>query len=175
RERQGTGIRARLLRAGVFVAANAEDGLTGIAAENVRGILLDIEGTTTSISFVYDVLFPYARQHVRKFLESHSDDASVLAIIDRLRKQHISDIQQGLDVPEWSRLQESSLRESGGDPEIDAVVCYLNWLMDRDSKAEPLKSLQGMIWNEGYDAGSIKGHVFPDVLAAFERWRSQKK
>ena len=46
--------------------------MTGIAADNIRGILLDIEGTTTSISFVYDVLFPYARQHVTEFLQKHS-------------------------------------------------------------------------------------------------------
>jgi enolase-phosphatase E1 len=136
--------------------------LTSIAAENIRCILLDIEGTTTSISFVYDVLFPYARQHVREFLETHLEDPGVRDTIARLREQHVADTRQNLSPP--------ALRA-----DIDTVIAYVNWLMDRDSKAGPLKSLQGLIWEEGYSKGEVNGHVFPDVPIAFERWRSQGK
>jgi enolase-phosphatase E1 len=154
--------------------------LTGITAENIRGILLDIEGTTTSISFVYDVLFPYARQHVREFLQKYSHDAPVRDALARLHEQHANDVRQALNPPPvpdrgWLSLREPLLRAKGGDTEVDAIISYINWLMDRDSKAEPLKALQGMIWEEGYTKGDVQGHVFPDVPAAFERWRKEGK
>jgi enolase-phosphatase E1 len=139
--------------------------LTGIAAESIRGVLLDIEGTTTSISFVYDVLFPYARHHVGEFLQKHSGEPRVHEAIVRLHEQRAADAKQGLNPPVL-----------GEKPaETDAVVKYVSWLMDGDSKAGPLKSLQGMIWEDGYNQGEVKGHVFSDVPAAFERWKKSGK
>ena len=152
--------------------------MSGIAAENIRGILLDIEGTTTSISFVYDVLFPYARQHVREFLQNHANEAPVREALARLREQHAAGAAEGLNPPQnsgWPTLRERSSQAMSGDSEIDAIVRYLTWLMDRDSKAEPLKALQGMIWEEGYGKGEVQGHIFPDVPLAFERWHQEGK
>lgn len=128
-------------------------------------ILLDIEGTTTSISFVYDVLFPYARLHTREFLQQHGASAVVQDTLNALRQQHDSDEQQGLKPPQL---------EPGphGDPWASELA-YVYWLMDRDSKATPLKTLQGLIWEEGYNSGRLKSHVFPDVPEAFKRWNKQ--
>jgi len=120
-------------------------------------ILLDVEGTTTSISFVYDVLFPYAREHVPEFLHEHASSQPVQIIVAELRQQRDADEKQGLKPP------------SGDDDQ--AVLQYVYSLMDRDSKTTPLKLLQGLIWEQGYREGKLKSHVFPDVPAAFERWK----
>ena len=82
--------------------------------------------------------------------------------IARLSEQHANDAKQQLNPPALSGKPAS---------EIDAIVSYVHWLMDRDSKAGPLKSLQGMIWEEGYGQGEVKGHVFADVPVAFDRWK----
>jgi enolase-phosphatase E1 len=132
------------------------------ATQSFSCVLLDIEGTTTSISFVYDVLFPYARQHAREFLMRHGDSVSVQEIVAALRRQHEGDEKLGLAPPPLNVAADKWAPE----------LLYINWLMDRDSKAAPLKALQGLIWKEGYDDGQLKGHVFPDVPRAFQRWRA---
>ena len=151
-----------MLRARIPQHARGAKGVLSGSAGDIRGILLDIEGTTTSISFVYDVLFPYARQHVREFLDKHAGDPAVRDAIARLREQHASDA--ALSPPAIGDGQDSA-----------KTVAYVNWLMDRDSKVSALKALQGLIWEEGYQQGEVKGHVFPDVRPAFERWCSQGK
>ncbi len=125
-------------------------------------ILLDVEGTTTSISFVYDVLFPYAREHAAEFLRQHASTEAVRTIVAELRRQRDADERQGLMPP-----------RSGEDDH--AVLRYLYWLMERDSKTTPLKSLQGLIWEQGYREGKLKSHVFADVPQAFERWKQAGK
>lgn len=129
-----------------------------------KALLLDIEGTTTSIAFVYDVLFPYAREHVREFLEAHFEDAEVKAAVASIREQAHRDRQAGLEgavaIPE------------SGDDTIDRVVQNVIWQMDNDRKTTGLKSLQGMIWKHGYASGQLRAHVFADVRPAFERWSS---
>jgi enolase-phosphatase E1 len=120
----------------------------------VRAYLLDIEGTTTPVAFVYDVLFPYAREHVAGFLERHETVEAVRADLARLLEEQAADVAQGLTPPE-------------------APVAYVHWLMDRDRKSTGLKSLQGKIWEEGYRSGTLRGEVYPDVPAAFRRWRDQ--
>lgn len=127
-------------------------------------ILLDVEGTTTSISFVYDVLFPYAREHAAEFLRRHGTSRPVQEILASLGRQRDQDAQQGLTPPPL-----------GGEASAPAELEYLSWLMDRDSKATPLKTLQGQIWEEGYREGRLQSHVFPDVPAAFRRWRQQSR
>jgi enolase-phosphatase E1 len=126
-----------------------------------------VEGTTTSISFVYGVLFPYARQHAGEFLQQHGTSAAVQEILAGLRRQRGTDEQQGLTPP---RLNERSL-EKPWAPDLN----YVHWLMDRDSKATALKALQGLIWEEGYRSGRLKSHVFSDVPEAFKRWRRQSR
>ena len=134
--------------------------MSGLA---IPGILLDIEGTTTPISFVHEVLFSYARSHVRNFLAEHFDSAEVLTDIANLRQDHAIDLMHGLKPP--------PLVAAARDAQIDSLVAYVNWLMDRDRKSTGLKSLQGKIWKEGYLAGALKAQVFADVPPAFERWR----
>ena len=100
-------------------------------------ILLDIEGTTSSIAFVAEVLFPYARKHLSAFIAARCEEISgILA-----------------DVP--------------GDP----VETLLQWI-DEDRKATPLKTLQGMIWEQGYADGELRGHVYPDTPEALRRWNA---
>ena len=116
---------------------------------DVRAILLDIEGTTTPIAFVHDVLFSYAREHVREFLNENSatDDIALL------RAEHAVDVQEGRHPP-------------------PLVEVYVQWLIALDRKSTGLKSLQGKIWRQGYEEGSLKSQVFDDVEPAFQRWRA---
>ena len=119
------------------------------APASIRSLLLDIEGTTTPISFVYEVLFPFARRRVESFLREHADEESVAADL------------RGLE----------SLRaaEAAGQ----SIAEFARGLMDQDRKDTPLKSLQGKIWEEGYRRGELRGQLFPDVPRAFRRWQEQ--
>lgn len=101
-----------------------------------KAVLLDIEGTTSSIAFVADVLFPYAAKHLPGYVAAHSE---VLAPI---------------------------LAEVPGD---DKVATLLGWIAE-DRKATPLKTLQGLIWEQGYADGTLEGHVYPDTPDALHRW-----
>ena len=130
-------------------------------------ILLDIEGTTTPIDFVYEVLFPYARKHVRDFLASHLSDEEVRLDIAALYEEQAADLRRGLSPP----LLADRSRES----QVESIVAYVHWLMDQDRKSTPLKSLEGKIWEEGYLGGELHSNIFPDVPRAFERWRGQNK
>ena len=132
----------------------------------VRGVVLDIEGTTTPISFVFDVLFPYARTHLRDFLETHGP-SGLLAEVDRLlREEHAEDVRRG-DSPPPLPADVSSGNAVDLEP-------YVLWLMDRDRKSPGLKLLQGLIWQRGFADGSLRGEIFPDVAPALDRWRSRE-
>ena len=133
----------------------------------VRAVLLDIEGTTTPVVFVYEVLFPYARERVSTFLTQNWDDSGVRADIAGLRAEYAADERKDLEPPIWW----------SGTPEAEqkCAAAYVRWLTDRDRKSAPLKSLQGKIWEWGYRCGELRGEIYSDVGAAFARWRSQKK
>ena len=122
--------------------------------DDVRGILLDIEGTTTPIAFVHDVLFTYARDHVREFLRTNADNEEVRADIALLGDEHAGDVNKGRNPP-------------------PLVADYVEWLIAADRKSTGLKSLQGKIWRKGYQDGSLKSQVFADVARAFERWHQR--
>ena len=122
--------------------------------DDVRSILLDIEGTTTPIAFVHDVLFSYARDHVGEFLTVNGDHEDVRADIALLREEHAVDV-----------------REGRNPPPVEPVANYVEWLIELDRKSTGLKSLQGKIWRQGYTEGSLKSHVFADVSPALERWQ----
>lgn len=134
---------------------------------DVQALLLDIEGTTTPVSFVYDVLVPYAREHVADFLKRHHDDPEVDEDLDSLYAEHARDREGGLAPPPWP---EGPHRGKSGP-----IVAYVTWLMDQDRKSTGLKSLQGRIWKEGYRQGSLRGQVYPDVPPAFDRWTRQRR
>lgn len=130
----------------------------------VRAILLDIEGTTTPIDFVFKVLFPYARSQTERFLERYGSSPDVLEDLDGLRHEHLRDTRQGSSPPDLK------------DPhEPTSFVAYVDWLIERDRKFTPLKSLQGKIWAEGYANGDLCSQVFNDVPPALKRWQGQNR
>jgi enolase-phosphatase E1 len=138
-----------------------------IDESQIRVILLDIEGTTTPVDFVYQTLFPYANRKLESFLREHSEDPDIQSLIRDLRAQHDQDHRNGLEPPGWQdHAEETRLRSS---------IAYGQWLIARDSKCMPLKSLQGKIWQRGFLNGELRGEVYPDVPVAFERWRRQKR
>jgi enolase-phosphatase E1 len=133
-------------------------------------VLLDIEGTTTPIDFVYKILFPFARAKVKDFLRRNWFSAELQGDLAQLWDEHLRDCSQGAQPP--------VLVAAVGDfseGRLDSAVAYIHWLMDRDRKATPLKAIQGRIWQEGYEAGELLSQVFDDVPTAFARWRGQNK
>ena len=118
----------------------------------VRSILLDIEGTTSSISFVYDVMFPYVREHLTDFLTKRWADDDVQKCVRLLR----TDIDAEKD---WPTDQE-------------AVAKAVIGLMDDDVKATGLKQLQGLIWRDGFKSGAMVAHLFDDVAIAIRKWEA---
>ena len=134
---------------------------------NIRAILLDIEGTTTPVEFVYEVLFPFARRHVGEFIRQHFQSENVRADINALKAEHRADAESGREPPAW--------REDSADSEMESATGYVYWLMDQDRKSRALKSLQGKVWEGGYLGGLLRGQVYPDVPPAFERWRGQQR
>jgi enolase-phosphatase E1 len=131
----------------------------------VRVVLLDIEGTTTPIDFVYKTLFPYASRRLESFLKEHSRDPEIRSLVDDLYAQQQIDERQSLEPPAW-------VNEPEGERLLSAEE-YSLWLMATDSKCTALKSLQGRIWQEGFGNEELRGEVYADVPVAFERWRRQ--
>jgi len=128
-----------------------------------RAVLLDIEGTTTPVDFVTRVLFPYARAHARDFLARRGGE--LRDDIARLLSEHEADARAGQSPPPW--------RDDSAETVLDSAAAYVHWLMDRDRKSTALKSLQGRIWEEGYQQGDLRGQVYPDVPPALARWRAR--
>ena len=126
----------------------------------VGALLLDIEGTTTPVAFVYEVLFPFARRHMQDFIPRNFARADIRRDLEELRVECEKDRKQGHNPPEWR-------------DEIDSSVAYMHWLMDHDRKSTALKSLQGKIWEAGYRAEELEGDVYDDVPRAFARWRDE--
>ena len=122
-----------------------------------RGILLDVEGTTSSISFVYDVLFPFARRHVGDFLSRHARDPAVRAVASAIEAE--------------AGGPAATPKADLADPAVATRVALAALaLMDHDAKVTPLKELQGMIWKGGFDSGELVSHVFDDVPTALAHW-----
>ena len=118
--------------------------------ENVDFVLTDIEGTTTSISFVYEILFPYFRENISKLKSMMEVDEVVQAFA------------------QTSALIEQEEGKVVNDPD-DLIATLLTWSLE-DRKVKPLKTLQGILWKTGYEAGAIRGHVYPDVPEALQNW-----
>ncbi|HVR71748.1 MAG TPA: acireductone synthase [Vicinamibacteria bacterium] len=123
-------------------------------------VVVDIEGTTTPVAFVYDVLFPYARRNVRAFLARRAHEPEVRGDLDRLRAEHAGEEGAAETPPPWR----------DADDVRDAATAYVLWLMERDRKSTGLKALQGRLWEEGYGKGELLSDVYPDVPPAFRRW-----
>jgi enolase-phosphatase E1 len=114
-----------------------------------RAILTDIEGTTSSIAFVHDVLFPYSRARLAEYVAAHASDPEVAAILEAVRAE--------AGVPTLN---------NGG-----CTALLLAW-HDADRKFAPLKALQGLIWATGYAEGKLQGHVYADAVAGLRRWKA---
>ncbi len=115
----------------------------------IQVILTDIEGTTSSISFVHDVLFPYAAKHLPDFVRRHRSEAAVAAALA------------------------ATCRDAGlADGDVEgAIRTLLAWIAE-DRKATPLKDLQGLVWKDGYASGAYRAHVYPEVSARLAGWRA---
>ncbi|XP_055848075.1 enolase-phosphatase E1 [Episyrphus balteatus] len=124
---------------------------------NAKIVLCDIEGTTTSISFVKDVLFPYAKDHAKNYLQTHWHENET--------KQIVADL---INLAEYKNFQSKPINES--DITVETVTEFVLYLIEKDLKLGPLKTLQGLIWNHGYVDKTIKGHIYEDVPPAFEKW-----
>lgn len=113
----------------------------------VDAIVTDIEGTTSSIGFVHEVLFPYASECLPEFLRSAAQDPVVAELLD-------------------------AVRDEAGEPDADldrVITILLEWIGE-DRKATPLKALQGLVWKHGYESGAFTGHVYDDAVEGLRRW-----
>jgi enolase-phosphatase E1 len=119
----------------------------------MKYILMDVEGTTTSISFVHDTLFPYSTKRLKDYVDAHLSSPSVQEVL--LKTQ--STVREEEDL----NLNREALVEK-----------LLEWIRI-DRKHGALKKLQGLIWNEGYTKGEIKGHVYEDVPPALKEWKAR--
>ncbi|CAM2065430.1 acireductone synthase [Sulfidibacter corallicola] len=118
-----------------------------VADEPVQAVVTDIEGTTSSISFVKDILFPYARKHLEGFVTERGNEPEVKAILDDARRE-------------------------AGTPDADGAAIaatMIRWI-DEDRKVTPLKALQGLIWEKGYRDGDYQAHLYEDAHRHLERW-----
>lgn len=118
----------------------------------IQAILTDIEGTTSSITFVKDVLFPYARARLPAFVETHAD------------------------TPEVQHWLHEAAKEAGlvSATRQDVIELLVSWI-DADRKSTALKALQGMIWKDGYAGGEYRAHLYPEVAARLRAWRGDGK
>jgi enolase-phosphatase E1 len=129
-----------------------------------QAVLLDIEGTTTPIAFVQEVLFPFARKHLRAYLNDQRESPALQQLIAQFHAEHAIDTAAGADAPRW--------RSATCEDWLDSTDAYARWLMDRDRKSPALKQLQGWIWERGYRDGKLHGDVFVDTAPAIRRWRA---
>lgn len=115
----------------------------------VRAIVTDIEGTTTSLSFVKEVLFPFSARHLPGFVRTQGHRPEVRRLLDEARKV------------------------AGEDLDDERLVgALLRWI-ETDQKLAPLKGLQGIIWEEGYRQGAFQGHVYEDVPRCLREWHAR--
>jgi enolase-phosphatase E1 len=115
----------------------------------IKAIVTDIEGTTTSLSFVRDVLFPYTKTHLADFVRLHQADKEVEALLEQVRL--------GMKT----------------DMSVEQIIDQLLVWIDADEKITVLKSLQGIIWEAGYRQGHFTGHVYDDAAEQLKTWEQK--
>lgn len=115
----------------------------------LKAIVTDIEGTTSSLSFVKDVLFPYAREHLGEYIRCHAEEGTIVPLLNDVRLQADEDLT------------------------LEGVIQQLEQWIDQDKKITPLKTLQGLLWEKGYQQGDFKGHIYADAKTKLEQWRQQ--
>jgi enolase-phosphatase E1 len=115
----------------------------------IRAIVTDIEGTTSSLAFVKDVLFPYARANLADYVRGNSGEESV------------------------KKIMAVTCQEIGTELDTEQVISQLIQWIDEDKKVTPLKSLQGLIWEAGYQQDDFKGHIYPDAVENLKQWKAK--
>ncbi|XP_041055070.1 enolase-phosphatase E1 [Carcharodon carcharias] len=143
-----------------------------VVPSGIAVFLLDIEGTTTPISFVKDVLFPYVKRNVKGYLHTHWHEKECQEDVELLRKQAKDDNQfdGAVLIPECHSGENADKEQA-----IKAVINYILWQMSQDRKTTALKQLQGHMWTEAYVRGEVKGEVYEDVSPAIKKWRKAGK
>lgn len=119
------------------------------SANKVQAIVTDIEGTTSSLSFVKEVLFPYARQHIGDYVRCHAEEDTIVSLLNDVRMA------------------------AGEDLSLEGVIAQLEQWIDADKKITPLKTLQGMVWEQGYRQGDFQGHIYADARDKLAQWQQQ--
>ena len=115
----------------------------------IKAIVTDIEGTTSSLSFVKDVLFPYAREHIGDYIRCHAEEGPIVSLINDVRM------------------------EADKNLSLEGVIQQLEQWIDEDKKITPLKALQGLLWETGYKQGDFQGHIYVDAKQKLEQWQQQ--
>ncbi|POM67112.1 2,3-diketo-5-methylthio-1-phosphopentane phosphatase [Phytophthora palmivora] len=134
-------------------------------AERHKVVMLDIEGTTTPITFVHDILFPYVTDNASRFLAQTWDEPDTKADVAALVAQHKQDQTDGVNPPPLDdKLGKTQL--------IEALTAYVKWNVKADRKIGPLKQLQGHMWLQGYESGELKALVYDDVPPCLDRLRA---
>jgi enolase-phosphatase E1 len=123
---------------------------------SVKVILTDIEGTTSSISFVKDVLFPYAAEHLPQYVRDHINDDAVKAALQQ--------------TAELAAEDGENISNDDSTDNTDALIAKLLQWIAEDRKATPLKALQGLIWKTGYENGDYQAHMYPDATEYLKKW-----
>ncbi len=128
--------------------SDQQTDMQDVMSQEIKVILTDIEGTTSSIKFVHDVLFPYAYKKLADYV--YDNENGIENILHAVRQE-----------------------ECNKDLSLEEVIEVLLRYIDEDQKITPLKDLQGMIWKEGYENGELKGHVYDDAFDGLRRWKDQ--
>lgn len=149
----------------------------------IRHILLDIEGTTCPVSFVSDVLFPYAKTRLAGYLAQHGQDAEIQALLQELQNawEHDDDAEaqallKSTRTAPHSPSNPADLADgSAGVTAVstESLLVYLHWLIQQDRKVTAWKELQGRIWQDGYGRGELMADLFDDVVPVLRRWKQQ--
>ena len=129
-------------------------------------LLLDIEGTTCPVTFVADILFPYAQTHLSSFLAEHGDEV----IIQDIARAAWREWEQDRDNTAQAILQEA---KASNLQERQALENYWQLLIQTDRKATSLKDLQGHLWAEGFQKGDIKADLYPETITSLKRWKKE--
>ena len=134
--------------------------------KNRQHLLLDIEGTTCPVSFVSDVLFPFAKQELSHYIKQHWDKSPDNEQIKAAKKEWLDD-----RSTESVQIKQQVIK--GESEEMDGLIQYLKHLISIDKKSTALKDLQGKIWEHGYKNGELKSQLFPETAECLREWREQ--
>ena len=133
---------------------------------NQQHLLLDIEGTTCPVSFVSDVLFPFAKQELSTYIKQNWDKIPNNKTIQAAKKEWLDD-----ESSESMQIKQQLAK--GETEEMDGLIQYLKHLISIDKKSTALKDLQGQIWEYGYKKGELKAELFPETADCLQHWNQQ--